>query len=236
VVPVTLGRLAIEEQLADASAVAEAERHALEADEPLVAALVSVAHVGDAAIARALARRLGLAVTSVLEPEPEALREVERETALRYRALPLALELPASGPRLLRVAMADPTDADAIGVLEESTGCRVEPVLAALGAVDDAIERAYRGFVTVVMRREETGVATAAEEPPPARRPFGGDLSVRTPHHDTGQFSTQPFHQLEEEAPIELRLRALLQVLERKGLVSMEEYVDEIRRLLQDSD
>ncbi len=219
----------VEERLADAGAVADAERHARRVGLPLVAALVELTQIGDAAIARALSRRLNLAVTSVLEPEPEALREVAQALAHRYRALPLALELPLEGQRVLRIAMADPTDEEALSVLEATSGCRIEAVLAALGAVDDAIDRAYRGFVTVVMQRSDTLRVHATEPPPTPRKPFGGDLNL-----GTAPIATQPFHQLEDEAPVEMRLRALLTVLEHKGLVSLDEYLEQIRKLLQE--
>ncbi len=222
--PIQLARIAIEEHLADATQVAEAERHAEQAGEPLVVALVEVAHVSDAALARTLARRLGVVLVGLLEPEADALREVTPDLARRHRVLPLALEVPLHGPRVLRLATADPTDREAIALLEASTGCRIEAVLASLGAIDDAIARAYRGFVTVVMQRAETEPSPPPMEVPPAREPFGGELPG---------VSTQPFHQIDEEAPVELRLRALVQLLEEKGLLGEDEWLERIRLLLQ---
>jgi hypothetical protein len=131
--------------------------------------------------------------------------------------------------------MADPTDRDAIAEIEISTGCQVVPALATLSQIDEAIARAYRGFVTAVMRPPEA-------EPAPARRkvPFGGDLAVHTPALQAGDpapgagVNTEPFHSLEDEAPPELRHRALLEVLAAKGLISLDEYHAEIRRLLKE--
>jgi hypothetical protein len=56
--------------------------------------------------------------------------------------------------------------------------------------------------------------------------PFGGNLSPGAP-------STQPYHQIEDEAPIELRLRALVQLLEEKGVLTYDEWLERIRQLLQ---
>lgn len=230
--PPELARIAVEEHLADVASVTDAQEQADRHHEPLVAALVRVAHVSDAALARALARRLGLPLASSLEPDSDALREIGHDVAERHRLLPLALELPADGPRLLRVAMADPTDHQALALLEASTGCRIEPVLASLGVVDDAIARAYRGFVTEVIPRAETEPAPAPPEPPrepratqPPRLPFGAEIP---------EVSTQPFHRLDDEAPIELRLRALVQLLAEKGLLGEDEWLERIRLLLRE--
>lgn len=128
--------------------------------------------------------------------ELDALREIPQDLARRLRVLPLAIEAPARGPRVLKVAMADPSDRDAVNELEVFTGCRVEAVPASLAALDEAIARAYRGIVTKVMR--------------PA----------------TGEDA--------DDAPLALRLRALLAVLQAKGLLSLDEYHAEIRRLLRE--
>lgn len=225
-----LSRLAVEEGLASASAVEEAERHANATGEALVAALVAVAHVSPARLARALERRIVGPALVVIEPELDALREVPLEVARRRRILPLTIEVRGDA-RCLRVAMADPTDAAAIAELEQQTGCRVEPVLAELPPLEQATERAYRLVVTQVMERPRN-VHPTIPDPAPPRTPFGGDLAVKTPHLHQPTVTTEPYHRLEDEAPVELRLRALLRVLEARGLVSSDEYLEELRKLL----
>jgi hypothetical protein len=134
--------------------------------------------------------------------------------------VPLEVTTRRDGPRLLTVAMADPTDRETVLEIEAASGCRVEPLLAELSAVEDAVRRAYRGVVTAIMRPDDT---------PRRRVPFGGDLGVATrpPLH------TQPHHRLGDgdEAPLELRHRALLELLIAKGLISLDEYLRELRRL-----
>jgi hypothetical protein len=122
--------------------------------------------------------------------------------------------------------MADPTDRDALAEVEISTGCRVIPVLATLSSVESALARAYRGFVTEVMPRSEM------------RMPFGEGVAPVTPPAADGseRSGTQPFHRIEDEAPVELRLRALLEILQRKGVLGADEYLAEIRRLLKSRD
>jgi len=213
--------------------VAEAQAHARRTGQPLVAALVHIAHVSDAALARMLARRLDLVLETSLEPDGDALRELAHDVAERHRLLPLTIELPAdaAGARLLRVAMADPTDHEALALIEASTGCRIEPVLAALGVLEDAIARGYRGFVTEVIPRAETEPSPGPPQPPAPREPrnterlpFGAEIP---------EVSTQPFHRIEDEAPLELRLRALVQLLAEKGLLGEDEWLERIRLLLQ---
>jgi hypothetical protein len=123
--------------------------------------------------------------------------------------------------------MADPTDEEALDELEGSTGCRVEPVLARLSLVDEAIARAYRGVATAVMRRP--GSITGEQ-----RAPFGGDLQVSTPHLPGGRLGTAPFRRLDDDAPLDVRLRALVVLLEQKGVFTADEYLGTIRKLLGD--
>lgn len=226
-----LSRIAVEEGLASPAAVDEAERHARDTGEALVAALVAIAHVSPARLARALERRVVGPALAELEPEIDALREVPLELARRRCLVPLTLEVGADGSRGLRIAMADPTDHLAVAEIEQQTGCRVEPLLAELPLVEQATERAYRLVVTQVMEHPRRGHATIPDPAPP-RLPFGGDLAVKTPHLGDVTVTTEPYHRLEDEAPVELRLRALLRVLEAKGLVSSDEYLEELRKLL----
>jgi hypothetical protein len=229
--PLELARIAVEEHLADSEQVAAAQAHARRTGQPLVAALVHLAYVSDAALARTLARRLGLVFETSLEPDSDALRELAHDVAERHRLLPLAIELPEDGTRLLRVAMADPTDHEALALIEASTGCRIEPVLTSLGVLEDAIARGYRGFVTEVIPRAETEPSLGPAQPPPPREPrnterlpFGAEIP---------EISTQPFHSIEDEAPLDLRLRALVQLLAEKGLLGEDEWLERIRLLLR---
>lgn len=233
----TLAEIVVEEKLIDAERVTAAERHSRRTGEPLIVALVELEQVGDLALLAALSRHLRLPIVEGSEPvEPEAVREIAHELARRRRILPLGLDHGHEGARTLRVAMADPTERDAIAEVEISTGCRVDPVLIALGAIDDAIARAYRGMVTAVMKP----VTVAAPTAPAGKKPFGGDLHIATPAIGAGGMlpglGTEPFHHIEDEAPIELRHRALLDLLQAKGLITADEYVAEIRRLLRGHD
>jgi hypothetical protein len=241
----TLAQIVIEAGLATASQVAGAEAEARRRGEPLIVALVTRAGVGDDALAVALGRRLGLPETPALDiVESEALREVPHELARRRHVLPLSIDLGADGVRVMRVAMADPTDADTVTSLEGACGCRLERFVAPLGILGRAIERAYQSMVTLVMPRASAGPGTIPTPLGPAgpggegepRRLLGGDLAVKTPMHGDPPPGpvTQPFHRLEDEVPLELRLRALVELLQQKGLLTADEWQEKLRVLLRE--
>ena len=222
----SLAEIVVEEGLIDEVRVQAAEKQARRSGEPLIVTLVELERTSDMALATALSRHLRLTIVEATEEtvEPEALREVAHELARRRRILPLSLSTPAEGQRILKLVMADPTDGDAIAEVEISTGARVEPALSTLSSVEKALAKAYRGFVTEVMPRAEV------------RRPFGaGIVAVTTPAEagETARPGTQPFHRIEDEAPIELRHRALVELLQQKGIISAEDYLAEIRKLLK---
>ena len=224
----SLGEIVVEEGLIDEVRLQNAEKQARRSGEPLIVTLVELERTSDLALATALARHLRLPIVDATDQavEAEALREVAHELARRRRVLPLSLEAPGEGQRLLKLVMADPTDRDAIAEVEISTGCRVIPALASLSSVEKALTKAYRGFVTEVMPRSQVG----------ERRPFGADVAVSTPPQPTPapeRVGTQPFHRIEDEAPTELRHRALVELLEQKGLISADEYHAELLRLLK---
>jgi hypothetical protein len=211
----TLADIVAAEHLVAPARLAVAARHATATGEPLLVVLIESEHIAEAALTAALARHVGQAPIAIGDIDDDALREVPHDLARSRRLVPIAVTTPRDGPRLLTVAMADPTDRETILEVETASGCRVEPLLAPLTAIEDAVRRAYRGVVTMVMRPEER------------RLPFGGDLAVTRP-----AFVTQPHHRLDDDAPLELRHRALLELLVAKGLISLDEYQRELRRLL----
>jgi type IV pilus assembly protein PilB len=213
----SLAEIALAENLVDEARLTSARRHARRSGEPLVAVLVEVEHVDETRLCSALARHLRLPAADLGDVDPDALREVSREAAHRHRLLPLALLAPEDSIRTLRVAMADPTDQDAVAELEVSTGCQISPLLATLSAVTEAIDRAYRGNVTAVMLERK-------------KRPFGDAIAVHTP---AVHVITERGHRLEDEAAVELRIRALVDLLIAKGVITQEEYVAELKKLLR---
>ncbi len=226
----TLAEIALDEGLADEAVLAAAAMHADEAEEPLVVSLVREGKIGEVALVAALRRqvRVSIADPATVSLDTDALRELPRDVCRRRRVLPLAVQVHASGPRTLRLAMADPTDDMAVAEVEHLTGCQVEPALMTLSAVEELIETGYRGFVTEVMKRDRKPV-------------YGGDPSVSTvpaaPREaaTSGETkpTTTPHHRITDEATDATRLRALVQLLVDKGVVTEAEYEEAVRRLLK---
>jgi hypothetical protein len=221
----TLADIAAAERLLSPARLAAATRRARTSGEPLVVVLVKSEKVAEERVAAALARHLGLRAEPLGDVDEEVVREVPNELARARRLVPLSA---AAG--VLRLAMADPTDREAIDDIEASSGARVEPVLGRLSEVEEAVRRAYRSIVTAVMSREER------ETPqPPPRRPFGGDLVAATDGGRAPALPTQPHSRPDEDAPLELRHRALLELLCARGVITYADYLRELRRLTSGS-
>lgn len=134
----------------DAGAVTARQRDAaLEAQQrgtgKLGELLVESGQADASAVTAALCRQQGIEQIDLAEvtASAEALDVVPAEVALKHRVLPLALR-----EGKLRVAMADPFDEAARGVVKMFAGGAVEPVFAPTHAVNDAIGRHYGSNVS----------------------------------------------------------------------------------------
>jgi hypothetical protein len=245
--PKPLAEIVLEEGLATAASLERAALAADRAGTPLVCALIRECGIDEVALVAALRRHVRVATgdPATVQPEPDAVRELQRDVCRRQRVAPLSVSAYAGDVRVLRLAMADPTDAVAVAEVEHVTGCRVDPVLMTLSAVEELVEKTYRALVTEVMKRTgERG------EDPAARltRGVGGGRAARVAAREPGAPApssapgatdgptTIPFHRLSDEADVDTRLRALTRLLLAKGLVSEEELEDEVRQLLRPTD
>jgi hypothetical protein len=231
-VPKPLAEIAIDARLASRDDVVAAAEGADRKGIPLVVVLVRERGVDELALVAAIRRQVRVPLTDpqAVELDPEALREVPRDVCRRLRILPLSLTVPTGGsaaaPRRLTVAMADPTDTVALAEVEHLTGCDVDATLMPLSAVEEMVEHGYRSFVTEVMRREP-------------KVPFGGGLAVETRPMErrsepgTTQPTTTPFHRLSDDAELVLRHQALLRLLVRRGVLTEEDYEEEVRQLMK---
>src|SRR5688572_10556755 len=113
----------LEEGLLDEEAVQAVRRAARRGGVPFVVALAQGGKPPEAEVADAAARRLKLAraILDATFVELDAVREVPFDLAEERCLLPLSLDR-SGASRVLRVAMADPFDAEAIAELESSTG------------------------------------------------------------------------------------------------------------------
>lgn len=225
--PKTLAEIAIEAGLVARGEVARAARAAEQRNVPLVVTLVRDAEVDELALLAALrkATRVKALDPGTLRPDPEALRMIPRDLCKRHRVLPVAVVID-QGNRVLRIAMADPTDATALAEVEHVAGCELEVSILPLSAIDELTEQGFRGIQTQVTRpRRPFGEGATPSTQPHARAMIGDDTAV-TP-------STVPFHSVADEADLGLRLRALVRVLEGKGVLLEGELENAVIELLR---
>ncbi|HTJ40644.1 MAG TPA: hypothetical protein VL463_01065 [Kofleriaceae bacterium] len=228
--PRTLAEIALDAGLVSKADAARAGRLAEQRGEPLIAILVRDLGVDEVVLLGAIRRvtRTPVADPGEVRPELGALGELTRETCRRLRVLPLSVSVDGAGARIMRLAMADPTDGAAIAEVEHVTGCEIEVTLLPLSAVEELAEEGYRAQSTSVLPRkrrfgEDLAPTTQLHSRPPSHH---GEETVEVP-------ATVPHHVVSDEADAALRVRALVHVLVAKGLISEEDYEESVKDLLK---
>src|SRR5262249_4917104 len=133
--------------------------------------------------------------------------------------------------RVLRVAMADPTDTSAILELEVIAHCEIEVTALPLSAIEELVDKGYKQFSTAVMKPQNFGRSLNVNtkqnrivQPQPIDGPeAAGDREVSV----TAQI---PLSSLVPKSDIEARFAALCQLLVAKGLVSEAELAEALRK------
>jgi hypothetical protein len=225
-VPKTLGEIAIEAGLVNKAGAAKAGRLADEHKLPLVVVLVRELGVDEVALVGALRKqtRVPLIDPGSLEIDPEALRQVPRDVCARLRVLPLTLVSDGSG-KVMRVAMADPTDTAAVAEIEQLTHCDVEVNALPLSAIDELVDKGYRQVNTAVVSR-------AGNPGAPAFVTSRGRLAPET-ESEVSVTAQIPVAALQAMAPDDLdaRLTALVNLLVAKGVLTEAELAEALRKL-----
>ncbi len=217
--PDSLAEIVITEGLLSADVVGKAADAADSARIPLVVSLVRNHGLNEVALVAAFKKHVRVPTLDPAKTEldSDALRELSLDDSRRLRALAISVGIYGAGPRLLRVAMADPTNKVSIAELEHLSGCTIEPFLVTLSAVEEMIETAYKHFVTEVMKRAEV---------------VGSGSAPKRMRHLIKP-KTKPFHRVSEEAGAELRTRALVELCIDKGVFERAEYDAMLVKLLK---
>ena len=228
-----LGDVLVEERLLAPEQLSQTTRAAERLGMRLVTILVDQGLVSEDALVDALRRsqRMELYDPDATAVDLDAVRQVPFEEADRYRLLPLQI-LHHGTQRVLRVAMADPLDRQAIEDIEFSTGTIVEPLIARPSQLAESIRHHYRGVVTRVMPRTRGQTAPTSAAPAPTtsgRRTFGGGL-------DDQQLQTRPIQQAETLASPAQRVDALVRLLVRNGVISRDDYEEQLQELVGPTD
>jgi hypothetical protein len=219
----TLGEIAVEANLITKQAAAKAGRIADEKKQPLVVVLVREQRVDELALVAAIRKQTRVPLIDVagVRVDPEAVRAVSKDVCARLRVLPISITTDHAA-KVLRVAMADPTDTTAIAELEHVSQCEIEVSAMPLSAIEELVERSYKGLTTAV-----TGRGGRMTKP---RRAVSGGVERESEISVTAQIPLSSLRDIARD-DVELRLSALVQLLMSKGLFTEEELADAIRKL-----
>jgi len=219
----TLGEIAIDAGLVNKATAAKAGRMAEGRKEPLVVVLVRELGVNEVALVAALRKqtRVPLLDPGSIAVDPEALRQVPRDICARLRLLPLSLTTDRRG-KLLRIAMADPTDTSAVAEIEQLTHCDVEVNVLPLSAIDELVDKGYRQVNTAVVSRvgnPGSGMFVTSR---------GRVPEAESEVSETAQI---PLATLQAMGPddLEARFSALVGLLLAKGVVTEAELAEALR-------
>ncbi len=228
--PKTLAEIAIEAGLVTKATAAKAGKAADSKKQPLVVTLIKDFGVDEVALLGAFrkATRVPLIDPAGIQIDTDALRQVSGDTCARLRVVPLAMRTDG-GAKILRVAMADPTDTAAVAELEHASQCEIEVSALPLSAIDELIEKGYRQINTAVVSRTGTSTATMFITSK------GSLPRVGSVEHDaevsvTAQIPIATLQQAVGTDDLEARLSALVTVLTAKGLITEAELAEALRK------
>jgi hypothetical protein len=137
--------------------------------------------------------------------------------------LPLSLTTDGGG-KLIRIAMADPTDTSAVVEIEQLVHCDVEVNALPLSAIDELVEKGFRQINTAVVNRPSSPGPTMF-----VTSRGGTAIEVESELSETAQI---PVSALQSMIPddLEAKLSALVSLLVAKGVVTEAELAEALRK------
>ncbi|HYJ90904.1 MAG TPA: ATPase, T2SS/T4P/T4SS family [Pyrinomonadaceae bacterium] len=141
-----LGEILVRENLITSQQLKEALDYQRANGGRLGANLVKMGMISDDVITAVLARQYGVPSINLdlFHIEPDVIRLISQEVALKYSILPIS----KMGPTLT-LAMADPTNVFAIDDVKFMTNLNVEPVIASETSIQIAIGKYYGGATQI---------------------------------------------------------------------------------------
>lgn len=233
------------ELLVEAGAISEHQLAVVLAEQrkwntPLGMILVRPDYLDEEMLVRTLARQLEIPVAWLRgkRVDPEVLALIPPEIARKHRCLPLTVREGAGG-RTLYLAMADPSDLEALDIIGFRVGFAVKPILVAPSELDDALGRLYdapqsRESGTEALELETNLGASesrAANPEPELLMLEAVALQAETDAEERLEF-------VEEAAPVvseraRKSLTQLVVTLAEEGALDREELVEKLTRLAQ---
>src|SRR5579862_400141 len=173
--------------------------------------LVQLGMVGEREVLQAKAQEMGYAFVDLdrVQIDSSAINVVREQIVKSNNVIPVKKQ-----DNTLYVAMSNPTNLQAIDSVSLASGCRVVPVLAVPGAIEDAIKKYYGGTGAGDGVTSQTAVAAA-----PANQNFSADIRSAIASAgvqkgvDDAQFteSDADAEKMAEQAPIIKLANALIQ-------------------------
>jgi len=222
----TLAEIAIEAGLVTKDQAVKAGRIAAQRQQPLVYVLIRELGVDEVALIGALRKQTRVPLIDPADIEVDsALRMVARDVCARLRVLPLSVAL--DGPtKVLRIAMADPTDTSAILELEQLAACEIEVTALPLSAIEELVDKGYKSFSTAVVKNRDNLFVT--------RRPTRtGPIRIASDDGSEVSVTAQiPLASLlaPDRPDLDARFVALCQLLVKKGVISETELTEALKK------
>ncbi|MCS7273164.1 MAG: ATPase, T2SS/T4P/T4SS family [Fimbriimonadales bacterium] len=138
----TAGDYLLEKGIVTREQLEEARRIQQSTGKDYLRVLIDQTIVSERDAYEARAYELGMPFVDLdrVQPDPSAVNVVKEHIARRYNVIPVKKE-----GNILYLAMADPSNVMAIEDVRVNSRCVVRPVIAAPGAIEDAIRKAYGG-------------------------------------------------------------------------------------------
>ncbi len=175
--------------------------------------LVRMGFVKEEDILRCLSAQLRLPSVDFrkVRISPRAVAAIPQRIAEKYHVMPVAVK-EELGKKSVILAMADPTNLDAIAEIEFQTGVNVRPVVATESSIARAIDYYYRK-----VGPDPVSLATRKREKVRLPEPDGSEEMIILERGEERRIS--PLDSLDAAGLVDL----LIRVLERKGVVTREE-------------
>ncbi|MGE0868021.1 MAG: hypothetical protein AB7P03_05655 [Kofleriaceae bacterium] len=224
--PKTLAEIAIDAELINKANAARAGRLADERGLPLIVVMIRELGVDEVALLGAFRKqtRVPLVDPASIEVQSNALHLVPRAVCARLCVFPLSVQAEPQG-KVLRLAMADPTDTTAVAELEQLLRCEVDIAALSLSAIEELIAKAYQdppaptgGTMFITSKGKIAAAEMDSEVSVTAQMPFAAL------HHGVGTDELQA------------RLAALVHVLTAKGVITEAELAAALLERLGSSD
>jgi type IV pilus assembly protein PilB len=218
--PERLGEILLRENLITPEQLRKGLEYQIAQGGRLGTALVKLGSISDDDLAILLAQQYGLPAVNLaeLDVDPNVVRVIPMETALRHQVLPVS-RFGAS----LTVAVADPTNVFALDDIKFRTGLSVEPVVASEGAIAEAIKRFYGDAEDAERKKQIEDIVSFIDD--------GTAGSVELEAEDEGTLNLAELEKAAEEAPVIRLVNYLMNDAVKHGAsdIHLEPYEREYR-------